>query len=198
MKRLEELNYYELLNLDENADLSDIQQAYFIAVSTYSRDSLAAHSILSEEEKTNMIKKIEIAYTTLVDKNKRLFYDREVLKIDAKENNKLMPHNGKDFAKRRDIIVNESETERVKNGFRYAELAVFGGVHLKNIREVKGIALDEIAQKTRIRVSYLKALEDENFEQLPPEVFSKGFLRAYAKYIGLDPEVVIKSYKFSK
>ncbi len=198
MKRLEELNYYELLNLDENADLSDIQQAYFIAVSTYSRDSLAAHSILSEEEKINMIKKIEIAYTTLADKNKRLFYDREVLKIDAKENNKLMPHNGEGFAERQAIIVNESKTERVKNELRHAELAVFGGVHLKNIREVKGIALDEIAQKTRIRVSYLKALEDENFEQLPPEVFSKGFLRAYAKYIGLDPEVVIKSYKFSK
>src|SRR3972149_5351282 len=159
MKRLEELNYYELLNLDENADLSDIQQAYFIAVSTYSRDSLAAPTILSEEEKTNMIKKIEIAYTTLVDKNKRLFYDREVLKIDAKENNKLMPHNGEDFAERQDIIVNESKTERVKNELRHAELAVFGGVHLKNIREVKGIALDEIAQKTRIRVRGMVGLQ---------------------------------------
>ena len=52
MKRLEELNYYELLNLDESADLGDIHQAYLIAVSTYSRDSLASHSILSEEQKT--------------------------------------------------------------------------------------------------------------------------------------------------
>ena len=206
MKRLEELNYYELLNLDKNADLGDIHQAYLIAVSTYSRDSLASHSILSEEEKTNMLKRIEAAYTTLIDKNKRLFYDKEVLKIDVDENlrnrnisetsSKFVQHNGYGFQSKRDII---DESDRgAKNTFKHTESTIFGGVHLKNIREMKGITIDEIAQKTRIRASYLKALEEENFRQLPAEVFSRGFLKAYAKYLGLDPDVVIRNYKFKE
>ena len=206
MKRLEELNYYELLNLDESADLGDIHQAYLIAVSTYSRDSLASHSILSEEEKTNMLKRIEAAYTTLIDKNKRLFYDKEVLKIEVDENSrnrniseipgKFIQHNGYGFQSKRDITDESDRGER--NTFKHTESIIFGGAHLKNIREMKGITIDEIAQKTRIRASYLKALEEENFGQLPAEVFSKGFLKAYAKYLGLDPDVVIRNYKFKE
>ncbi len=198
MKRIEELTYYELLNLDEDADLSDIQQAYLIAVSTYSMESLASHSILSEEEKTNMLKKVESAYTTLIDRNKRLFYDREVLKRDVDENGKMMPQDSQYLTDKRNIISHEPKKEEVKNDFRHTESTIFGGIHLKNIREMKGITLDEISQKTRIRVSYLKALEEENFDQLPAEVFSRGFLKAYAKYIGLDPEVVGRNYKFKE
>lgn len=204
MKRLEELTYYELLNLDENADLDDIQQAYLIAVSTYSRDSLASHSILSDEEKTNMLKRIETAYTTLVDKNKRLFYDKEVLKIEVDENlrngniseasGKLTPHIGYGFQGKRDTA--ESKMGEVRSEFKHTESTIFGGAHLKNIREMKGITIDEIAQKTRIRASYLKALEEENFKEMPAEVFLRGFLKAYAKYLGLDPEVVSRNYKF--
>jgi DnaJ-class molecular chaperone len=202
MKRIEELNYYELLNLDKDAGVGDIQQAYLIAVSTYSRDSLAAHSVLSEEEKTAMLKRIEAAYTTLVDKNKRLFYDKEVLKIDVDEHlrnrniseasDKLTPHTDYSFKGVRDATAES----RMENEFKHTESTIFGGAHLKNIREMKGITIDEIAQKTRIRASYLKALEGEDFEQLPAEVFLRGFLKAYAKYLGLDPDVVSRNYKF--
>ncbi|MEK6590501.1 MAG: helix-turn-helix domain-containing protein [Nitrospinota bacterium] len=200
MKKIDDLNYYELLNLTEDAAVPDIHKAYFFAISTYSMDSLAAYNILPEEDRMGMLKRIENAYTTLVDKNKRLTYDEEVLKIKRDGN---FQDKNISAVERQGILTsqdgnNGAEKGEDKNIFKLTESAVFGGAHLKSIREMKGITLDEISKKTRIKVSYLKALEDEDFGQLPAEVFSRGFLRAYAKYLSLDPEIIGRNYKLRK
>jgi len=56
------------------------------------------------------------------------------------------------------------------------------------------VSLAEIADVTKISKSYLQALEEERFDVLPAPVFAKGFLREYAKYVGLDPDEVVNSY----
>lgn len=58
-------------------------------------------------------------------------------------------------------------------------------------RERKGVNLDEAERDTRIRASYLDALERGDFGELPGAVYTKGFLRNYAVYLGLDPEAVL-------
>lgn len=62
------------------------------------------------------------------------------------------------------------------------------GELLQSTREAKGISLEQAEEDTRVRRQYLEALEAEDFEQMPAEVYVRGFLRNYAIYLGLDPE----------
>lgn len=66
------------------------------------------------------------------------------------------------------------------------------GEILKRTREAQGITLEEVAEATKIRRKYLEALEKEEFDVLPGEVYAKGFATAYLKYLGIkdDPAVV--------
>jgi cytoskeletal protein RodZ len=68
------------------------------------------------------------------------------------------------------------------------------GLWLRREREVREVTLAEIADVTKISKTYLQALEEERFDVLPAPVFAKGFLREYARYVGLDPDEVVNSY----
>ncbi|HEV8335935.1 MAG TPA: RodZ domain-containing protein [Candidatus Polarisedimenticolia bacterium] len=74
-------------------------------------------------------------------------------------------------------------------------MATFGET-LKRERELRKISLREVCEATKIGLRYLEALEGNRFDQLPGGVFNKGFIRAYAKFIGLDAEALITSYLF--
>jgi cytoskeletal protein RodZ len=68
------------------------------------------------------------------------------------------------------------------------------GDKLKRERELRGVTLEEIAEATKIGTRSLKALEDEHFDQLPGGIFNKGFVRAYAKFLGLDEEQAVSDF----
>jgi len=68
------------------------------------------------------------------------------------------------------------------------------GEKLKKIREKSGISLAEIVTHTKIKQDYLEKIEAGDFEKLPFDVYVKGFLRSYAKYLDLDPEKVIAQF----
>jgi cytoskeletal protein RodZ len=66
---------------------------------------------------------------------------------------------------------------------------------LLTARERKGVDLYRAERDTKIRARYLAALERGEYEELPGAVYTKGFLRNYALYLGLDPEDVIRQWK---
>lgn len=68
------------------------------------------------------------------------------------------------------------------------------GSWLRQQREIRKISLREISDSTKIGLRYLEALEDDRFHVLPATIFAKGFLREYAKYVGLDPDEVVNFY----
>ena len=68
------------------------------------------------------------------------------------------------------------------------------GEKLKREREKRSITLEQIAQSTKIGTRMLQALEDEQFGQLPGGIFNKGFVRAYARHVGLDEEETIADF----
>jgi cytoskeletal protein RodZ len=68
------------------------------------------------------------------------------------------------------------------------------GDKLRKQREQRGIELEAISNTTKIGTRMLRALEDEHFDQLPGGVFNKGFVRAYARQVGLDEEEAITDY----
>jgi cytoskeletal protein RodZ len=68
------------------------------------------------------------------------------------------------------------------------------GQRLKREREMRGIGLEEIALATKIGIRMLRALEDERFDLLPGGIFNKGFVRAYAKHVGIDEEQAVAEF----
>jgi len=71
------------------------------------------------------------------------------------------------------------------------------GEFFKQVRETKGLTLDDVALKTRIHPDFLIALEEGNFTKLPDQVFAKGFVRSYARSLGLDEEDAMRRFEGS-
>jgi cytoskeleton protein RodZ len=68
------------------------------------------------------------------------------------------------------------------------------GAQLKQEREKRKVTLDDISLTTKISTRMLRALEEEQFDQLPGGIFNKGFIRAYARCLGMDEEQAIADY----
>jgi cytoskeleton protein RodZ len=66
------------------------------------------------------------------------------------------------------------------------------GQRLRDARQSRSLSLEEAAQATRIRVRYLAAMEEGDYEALPSAAQARGFLRAYAGYLGLDPKPLLE------
>jgi cytoskeleton protein RodZ len=69
------------------------------------------------------------------------------------------------------------------------------GEILRRTREARQLPLEEVAKKTKISMRFLNALEKGEDRILPADVFVRGFLRSYARILGLDPEEIVEQYK---
>ncbi len=68
------------------------------------------------------------------------------------------------------------------------------GERLRRERESRNITLQEMSESTRIPQHCFKLLEDDDFANLPGGLYNRGYIRAYAQFIGLDPEPLLKAY----
>jgi cytoskeleton protein RodZ len=68
------------------------------------------------------------------------------------------------------------------------------GQWLREARQAKELSLEQAEAETRIRSHFLAALEEDNYDDLPAEVHTKGFLRNYALFLGLDPAEALEKY----
>ena len=68
------------------------------------------------------------------------------------------------------------------------------GTELREGRERRGMSLSVLAAATKISVATLQAMERGDFARLPGGVFTRGFLRAYSREVGLDPEQTVQHY----
>ena len=72
------------------------------------------------------------------------------------------------------------------------------GEQLKNLRGDGRVTLFEVSRETKIPVKYIEMIEDGKYEKLPPDVYVRGFLRAYADFLGIEPKKIIKLYEREK
>ena len=71
------------------------------------------------------------------------------------------------------------------------------GENLRREREMRGVSLQEIAQTTKIGARMLDAIETERFDSLPGGVFNRGFVRQYARYLGLDEDQALAEFELA-
>jgi hypothetical protein len=68
------------------------------------------------------------------------------------------------------------------------------GHFLREIRKERGIELVDISNRAKISISYLRAIEQEKFDELPPPVYIRGFVTEYAKYLKIDPNRAVSDF----
>jgi len=68
------------------------------------------------------------------------------------------------------------------------------GEKLRQARDERGISISEVAEQTRISPLYIKSIEEDDYRTLPGGIFNKGFVKSYAKYIGLDEQEALADY----
>jgi len=71
------------------------------------------------------------------------------------------------------------------------------GENLRREREMRGVSLEEISSATKISMRFLEAIEREDFSKLPGGIFSRSFIRSYARYLGLEEERVMAEYQLA-
>ena len=207
MKRLEELTYFEILEIPVHASSFEIREAYREALSIYSENSLSTYAFFDEDERKRVLDKIEEAYATLVDEKRRAEYERRLVlqgRIDSsllkeKEPKKPIPIFQVGQSKSREAFVNRirqkvkasSQDEGRKTILDKDQLA---GEDLKRFREAIGLSLEEVFELTRINVSILKAIEGDLYEALPAMIYLKSFIKSYAQVLALDPESTLQAY----
>ena len=69
------------------------------------------------------------------------------------------------------------------------------GSELRAARKARGLTVEQVAALTRIRHSYLEAIERNDFDVLPAPIYTRGFLAAYAREVGLDPRDIVQRYR---
>jgi cytoskeletal protein RodZ len=68
------------------------------------------------------------------------------------------------------------------------------GEKLQQAREARGITISEVAEQTRISSLYLEAIENNDYRTLPGGIFNKGFVKSYARYVGVDEQEALHDY----
>lgn len=195
MKTLAEMTHYEVLEVGLEAGRDELERAYRMARATYSDDSLAVYSIFNEEDATAIRERIELAYRTLSDSDQRKLYDASLsstadgeteikISLDLDVEDATPPH-----------LLPEVEKGLAEfDPFEEDEEGSIDGAWLRRSRLRCGVEIDQIALVTKINPTYLRFIEEEKFEDLPAAVYVRGFVGAYARCIGLDPEPVVSGY----
>ena len=72
------------------------------------------------------------------------------------------------------------------------------GQHLRALREARGMSVEEVSRATRVPVASVERIESDRFDELPGEVFVRGFLRSYATAVNASPDDVLARYTASR
>jgi curved DNA-binding protein CbpA len=207
MKKFEDLSYYEILEIPVEASSYEIREAYKEALSIYTEDSLTTYSLFADDERDKILGKVEEAFLTLIDEVKRADYDRMLVdsgRLDEQillgkrqgKTAQLFPSNKITYSNAVSNMVRkkieEKDVEHIARKIRSEERV--SGTDLKRLREAIGIRQEEVFEITRITVSVLDAIENDQLDNLPPLIYLKNFLKQYAEILQLDSEKVIEGY----
>jgi flagellar biosynthesis protein FlhG len=195
VKTLAELTHYEVLEVGSEAGRDELERAYRLARAAYSEDSLAVYSIFNEEDSSAIRERIELAYRVLADSDQRRAYDAS-LRSGAAEEDEIKIALDLDLEEAAPAHCLPELESRLADfdPFEEDDEGCIDGAWLRRSRLRCGVEIDEIALVTKINPTYLRFIEEEKFEDLPAPVYVRGFVGAYARCIGLDPERVVSGY----
>lgn len=178
---------YDVLGINRVSTDEEIRRASKRQRSIFQPDGLALTSLLTEEQLAREVAAIEEAHDTLLDPLRRKAYDLSTFPAEEPSGTSPVEDDGSAAMAERQLLRVELEREINPN-------TDFNGPLLAKVRESQGIELEEIANRTKISVGYLKAIESDDFAALPALVYTRGFLQQVSKLLGLDSAQVTRTY----
>jgi flagellar biosynthesis protein FlhG len=189
-------SHYDLLEVAPTASFEDIRRANRRIRDIYGTESVAVSGLYDPASLEAVHRRLDLAYTTLMDAAKRKEYDQELFPEGVPAPPGVV----------RPVVTASSEpvpTIPVPDPSPTIERppmpalgpkTEYTGALLRQIREALGIELREITERSKIGIGYLVSLEGDQFGKLPATVYVRGFLSEYARILGLDSRRVIETY----
>lgn len=159
---------WEILGLQPGADIGQVRRAYRHRKSLYEPAALATYNLLDDEERDDMVDRIEEAY-------------RRIIGSAPPAAPPAPPPTARSTA------ANEVEVDDAPDPLSEP------GAHLRYHRNAKGFTLHQIALETKIGVAILEQIENEDFDALPAPAFVRGHVHQFARELKL-PD----AYEFAK
>ena len=157
---------YKLLGLDENATEHEARRSYHRMKALYAEGSLATYSLMTAEQREEMLDRIERAYMRI---------SMEIDSHSTAGSAPLFPQGA--------VEPDPPQSEESM------------GTYLQQRRKKLGLTLRDVANRTRVRSTYLEHIENENLKDLPAPVYLRGFVLEFARVLDLpDPESIATAY----
>lgn len=199
-------NYYEILEVQQDASQHDIVMAYEKAKRTYSGQNPALYAIFSSEEAQLFRHMLDEAFTVLGNETYRNIYEKRMQSKSFQENDltadAIKAASLQLFVETPITVPAQAEPlpkidEFIADPEFEAEIAAkkeWTGEDLKMVREYKKISLEHMHDKTKINPWYITAIEKFDVGNLPAPVFVRGYVVQMARMMKLNDSVVADSY----
>lgn len=204
----DELTHYEILEVEPSASEEELRRAYRRVREAYGEGSLVIAGLLDKEHLVELHTRLDEAYETLMDDAARRLYDQHLYPEGLPATRTRRTPTGSLFGGE-DMHTPVESTKRLPNlnatpppeltpppsaGPPLGPDTVYSGALLREIREARAVDLAAIANRTKIGIGHLRALEDERYDLLPAAVYLRGFLTEYARCLRLDAPRVVDTY----
>ena len=208
MKRNQKQTHYDLLSVPTDASPLEIRHAYRDVLEVYQDQSMAANAFFSESERKAILSRLEEAYLVLINPESRSVYDHSLIKTGIMKEGKQYQDKSRQaislyhVRKKRNLsqwLPKQPEVDKsvVSENALIQDILkqdLLTGQDLKKIRMTLGIPLERIVLQTRIATGTLEAIEEDQFNRLPPAVYLKSFLKLYAQCLQIDTNIIVTGY----
>ncbi|HVJ64640.1 MAG TPA: helix-turn-helix domain-containing protein [Bdellovibrionota bacterium] len=212
-----EKNLYLVLDLAPGVTQNEILHAYNRAKATYSTNSLAAYSVMDEEDNSSVLEEIEAAYRVLGNPSKRREYDMRMgfETWAGAAHHEERAHNYTDFVKRSGVSLSTPSSsaaaekkkhlaavpdlpESQKNSDFEKEIAgikELTGAFVRSVRIYRQLSQEQLAVLCKLSVANLAIVEDENGGEMSHPTYVRGHVVLICQTLGLpDPNGLAKSF----
>jgi len=201
-----EQNFYELLGIEFDVSSFEVSRAYKENYQLYHEDSVVSYSLFSREEREKILARLDEAYATLIDEKKRSGYDQSLIECGILKEGMKSQDGRKTIGLLSDSKVSTNNTIlAIRNELKAMVSSnpviqeilthdALRGKDLKRIRDELGVSLEIVREMTKVRMTFLRAIEEDEYEKAPSRMFLKSYVKAYAQSIGLDGDFVASRY----
>lgn len=209
--------YYDILNVDKSATRFGIRESYLRLKSLYTTGGDALYGVAAAEDLNRHLQDLERAFDVLNDDTRRANYDREISgnhvaasmpsvspekRQDVAENS--TSHQMTDVIQTNRSVLKVTKIQANGAGDDNLQAKMLGiiedsdvgdGSILVALRETARVTHQEIQERTKISLEYIRSIEANQFDRLPRVVYVKGFLRSYLRYLNVpNADKIITSY----
>jgi flagellar biosynthesis protein FlhG len=189
----EEQTYYEILETEPGVSDEEIRRAYRTVKDNYASGSMVIAGLYDEHELAALHARINAAHDTLFAPDRRRLYDLALPEADLARAVRAAAQVARVPVAASGAGATAEDRPEVADAAIDANAEVTGAF-LKKVREIRGLELGDISQRTKISERYLRALEDEQFADMPAAVYVRGYVTEYARALRLDPQRAAESY----